>query len=36
MSNADNWIIFAGVINALLAVAVVLIFKNWPKKSAKH
>lgn len=36
MSNVDQAIVWAGLINAILILALVLMFKDWPKKSSRH
>jgi len=35
MNNADQWIIWAGLINAILILAVVLMLRDWPRKSSR-
>ena len=34
--SVDQMIIAAGVVNALLAIAIVLMVRDWPKKTARH
>jgi hypothetical protein len=36
MNNVDQWIIAAGVVNALLIIALVLMFRNWPRRTSRH
>ena len=35
MIDVNNYIIEVGIINALLVLAIVIVFKNWPKRSAR-
>ena len=36
MNEADQWIIGAGIVNALVVIGLVLIFRSWPKKTSKR
>lgn len=34
--NIDQWIIGAAIVNILGILALVLMFKDWPRKSHRH